>query len=202
MNGAFGFIFKDKSLGQSFFYCIREPDGKFSNLIAFLKFFNLLRVGNCDITNDDLSTLGQFIASLKRIIGNDAEFVARTLQDFGAILADCELTRPKGFEFQRKQPVGNGDGGTLSATDEGVRAFLCIYGVFADGPDKIMSGEIVKSLITVVLMALSAAPYSVFFQAFDMCNEGGYQVPGKAITRPSIGFRLAQQTPTGTLENK
>ena len=79
MNGAFGFIFKDNPLGKTFFYRSKMPDGKFSNFIAFLKFLNLIRVGNCDINDDDLSSLPQLIASLKRVTGNDNEFAARTL---------------------------------------------------------------------------------------------------------------------------
>ena len=61
MNGAFGIIYKDKE--QSFFYRIRMPDGKFSNITGYLKFLNLLRVGNCDIDTDDSSTVADLIAS-------------------------------------------------------------------------------------------------------------------------------------------
>ena len=78
MHGAFGIIYKDKN-EQSFFYRINMPDGKFSNLTGYLKFLNLLRVGNCNIDTDDSSTVADFIASLKRIIGNDAEFAANAL---------------------------------------------------------------------------------------------------------------------------
>ena len=36
--------FQDKELGESFLKRIRLPDGKTANIIAFLKFLNLLRI--------------------------------------------------------------------------------------------------------------------------------------------------------------
>ena len=40
-----------------------------------------------------------------------------------------------------------------------------------------------KPLITVVLMAPSAVPYSFFLQAFEMWTKEKYQVSGKDITQ-------------------
>ena len=52
MTGAFGFVFKGELLGESFLSRIRMPDGRFSNIIVFLKFFTLIPVGNSDINED------------------------------------------------------------------------------------------------------------------------------------------------------
>ena len=60
------------------------PDRKFSNICGYLKFLNLLRVGNCDIDTDDCSTLESFIASLTKIIVADADFAAKALRNIGA----------------------------------------------------------------------------------------------------------------------
>ena len=86
------------------------PDGKFSNVCGYLKFLNLLRVGNCDIDTDDSSTLESFIASLKRIIGNDADFAAKVLTNFGARQEIHQVVRPVGDVLSYKKPLGDTDG--------------------------------------------------------------------------------------------
>ena len=95
------------------------PDGKFSNLIGYLKHLNLLRVGNCDIDMDDSTTVADLIASLKKIIGNDAEFAAKTLRDFGAIQEIHTVKVPTGVDMRWTKPLGDKDGFTLSSTDMG-----------------------------------------------------------------------------------
>ena len=63
-----------------------------------------------------------------------------------------------------------------------------------------MNSEIMQSLIAIILMALSAAPYTVFTQALEMCIKGQSQLSGKDITKAYIGFRLANRTRTSTME--
>ena len=111
MNGAFGIIYnkKDKK-DQSFVYRIKMLDGKFSNLCGYLKFLNLLRVGNCDIDTEDSSTLESLIASLKRIIGNDADFAAKVLKNFGVRQETHQVIEPIGDVLAYKKPLGDTDG--------------------------------------------------------------------------------------------
>ena len=113
MEGAFGFIFKDELLGVSFLSHIRMPDGRFSNLSVFLKFFNLLRTGVCEFNADYFATLQSFIASLKEMIGNDARFAAQTLRDFGAHQHNLPIVQPNGVDLTQMIPTGHKDGFTL-----------------------------------------------------------------------------------------
>ena len=119
MQGAFGIIFKDELLGESFLSRIRMPDGGFSNLIVFLKFPNLIRVGSYDINEDDLSCLPEFIACLKKIIGNDTIVAAKSLQSIGAKVGHCPLVAPTGVDFRGTLPIRETDGLTLKSTDGG-----------------------------------------------------------------------------------
>ena len=109
MNGAFGIIYKDKK-DESFIYRVRMPDGKFSNVCGYLKFLNLLRVGNCDIDTDVASTIESFVISLKKIIGTDAEFASKALQRFGARQEVHQVVRPIGVDLENKKPLGDKDG--------------------------------------------------------------------------------------------
>ena len=141
MNGAFGFLFKHKSFGKSFVYRIRMPDGKFANLFAFLKFPNLLRVGNCDISNDDLSTLGQFIARLKRIIGKDDIVAAKSFQSIGTDIRHSQLVPPKEVDLRYTKLLGENDGLTLKADDGGTRPFMNIHGALTIKHDSVKNIE-------------------------------------------------------------
>ena len=134
------------------------PEGKFSNLIGYLKHLNLLRVCNCDIDMDDSTTVADLIASLKKIICNDAEFAAKTLRDLGAIQEIHTVKVHTGVNMRWTKQLGDKDGFILSSTDMGVKPFLNIHGV-TEGPDTILSANLMKGLVTVALMSLCLLPF-------------------------------------------
>ena len=156
MDGAFGFIFKDKSFGESFFSRIRMPYGKFSTLIVFLKFLNSIRAGNCDINEDDVCSPPEFIACLKKIIGNDNIVAAKSFQPIGATGMHCPLVAPKGVDCRRTPRIGETDGLTLKSTDGGTRPFMNIHGALSVKHDSVKNTEMMKGYVTIVLMALSS----------------------------------------------
>ena len=57
---------------------------------------NLIRVGNCDTTEHDLSSLPKFIVCLKKIVGNDTIVAAKSFQSIGAEGMHCPVVDPKG----------------------------------------------------------------------------------------------------------
>ena len=103
------------------------PDGKFSNVCGYLKFLNLLRVGNCDIDTDVASTIESFVISLKKIIGTDAEFASKALQRFGARHEVHQVVPPIGVDLEDKKPLGDKDGVSQFTTDMTVKPFLNIH---------------------------------------------------------------------------
>ena len=86
------------------------PDGKFTKFCGWLKFFNLLRVGNCDIDRDVASTIESFVISPKKIIGTDAEFASKALQKSGARQEIHQVVRPIDVDLGDKTPLGDKDG--------------------------------------------------------------------------------------------
>ena len=156
MEGAFGFIFKDKSLRGSFLARIRMPNGKFSNFVAFLKFLNLIRVGNCDINEDDLSSLAEFIACLKNNIGKDNIVAAKSFQSIGAAVRHFQMVLPKDIDLRYMKLLGENDGLTLKANDGGTRPFMNIHGALTEVHDTVKNTEMMKGYATIVQMALSS----------------------------------------------
>ena len=159
------------------------PDGKFSNICGYLKFLNLLRVGNCDIDTDDCSTLESFIASLKKIIGTDADFAAKALRNFGARQEAHQVVEPIGVDLTYKKPLGDQDGFIQFTTDMTIKPFLNIHDALSDGPDSIESTDLMKGLIAVALMSLSSAPFSSFTEAHQMATKYGTTVSQKDIPK-------------------
>lgn len=159
------------------------PDGKAANRIAFLKFHNFLRTGDCEFNTDSIDTLQSFIASLKEMIGNDTRFAARTLRDFEAVQKNLPIVRPTGADLTYMIATGNQDGFTLKSTDSGTRAFLNIYCFFVDGPGKVMSQQVEKSLITVFLIVLQKVPYSGFEHALTACTGQNIDVCENDVVR-------------------
>ena len=182
MNGAFGIIYKDKK-DKSFLYRIRMPDGKFSNVCGWLKFLNLLRVGNCDIDTDVASTIESFVISLKKIIGTDAEFASKALQRFGARQEVHQVVPPIGVDLEDKKPLGDKDGFIQFTTDMTVKPFLNIHAALSPPPEDIESTDLMKGLLAVALMALSSAPFSKFSEAFLLAKQNGITIGQKDIPK-------------------
>ena len=171
------------------------PDGKFSNICGYLKFLNLLRVGNCDIDTDDCSTLESFIASLKKIIGTDADFAAKALRNFGARQEAHQVVEPTGVDLAYKKPLGDHDGIIQFATDMAIKLFLNIHDAFSDGPDSVESTDLMKGLIAVALMSLSSAPFSSFTEAHHMATKYGTTVSQKDIPKVYDWIHAMKQKP-------
>ena len=99
--------------------------------------------------------------------------------------------------------MGNKDGFILSSSDEGVCVFLNMYGVVASCLHSILNEQLMKSLITVFLVALSAAPYSFFTQAFEMCPKTNNHAPkedpgwhnGERMKQEEVDTLMAQKYP-------
>ena len=182
MNGAFGIIYKGKH-DLSFVYRIKMPDGKFANICGWFKLLNLLRVGNCDVDMDVMSTVETFVASLKKIIGNDAEFAAKALRKLGARQETHQVVAPIGVDLQYKKPLGDQDGFIQFTRDMTIKPFLNIHSALSAGPNVVESTDLVKGLVAVVLMALSSAPFSTFKEAFLMSNKFGHPIAEKDVPR-------------------
>ena len=70
------------------------PDGKVANLIAFLKFFNCLRLGNMSIVQDILALIDEFVKDFHRII-TGYDLVATALRELGAIQHNITIPSAK-----------------------------------------------------------------------------------------------------------
>ena len=57
--------------------------------------------------------------------------------------------------------------------DMTIKPFLNIHSALSAGPNVIESTDLVKGFVTVVLMALSFAPFSTFQEAFQMSQQFG-----------------------------
>ena len=64
-----------------------------------------------------------------------------------------------------------------------IKPFLNIHSAFSAGPNVIESTDLVKGLVTVVLMALSSAPFSTFQEAFQMSQKFGNLISQKNVPR-------------------
>ena len=64
---------------------MRIPDGKLSNVFAFLQFLNCLWLGNMSIVQDTMALIDDPVQDLYKIISADYDEAATTLVSLGAI---------------------------------------------------------------------------------------------------------------------
>ena len=126
-----------------------------------------------------MSTVETFVASLKKIIGNDAEFAAKAFRKLGARQETHQVVAPIGVDLQYKKPLGDQDGLIQFTRDMTIKPFLNIHSALSAGPNVVESTDLVTGLVTAVLMALSSAPLSTFQEAFQMSQKLGNPISQK-----------------------
>ena len=82
---------------------------------------------------------------------------------------------PRDIDISYIPLLGNKDSLTLSKHAGSTRAFLNIYRSLTDGPEVIMSQNVVKRFIS-VLTVLQKVPFDFFEQAHQACTDQGLPI--------------------------
>ena len=92
-------------------------------------------------------------------------------------------------------PTGDADGLTLKSNDSGRRLFLDVHAALTEGPDKVLSLQVVKGLISVLLALLQHVPFSGLRRALASCKGQDIDVSEKDVERCYHGFQAQGTNP-------
>ena len=115
MKGAIAFDLR-RHARMSFITRTVIPVGKLANLLSFLKWINLMKTGNVNLSYDSLTNIVKQIADLKHMTTLDDNAAARTLEALGATRRVCQIVTPKTINnapFSDITCLGDKDGLTL-----------------------------------------------------------------------------------------
>ena len=99
MAGLITFADKNDAAG-SFVMNTRMPGGSLANMLAAMKLVNLIRIGECALTREDLRKAGGLGPALRSMIGNDNERYSRLFGKLLGVSRPGYLQRPKLDEHQ------------------------------------------------------------------------------------------------------